>query len=229
MDKYLSIITNFGCHYSCPECVVRNNHLHMTPTLEDSTDYPALAWVLFNARYNGTPYNWVSVSGGGDPLFHWWEHQKWWDNFFTSCTKEGVKTELHTSYFDSQDEKMLFFPFEKFDRAVYHVHYTKDLINIVRHGNEKVRVVFVVSPDMTEDTIRDIVKLVKTSPYIDELSFRQYVDENYQTTYYLHDFLKAGHQKDWWYIEQNDYNTYYHNGRIYTKYSDLFIKEEPHE
>lgn len=31
-DKYLSIITNFGCHYSCPECVVRNNNLKMTPT-----------------------------------------------------------------------------------------------------------------------------------------------------------------------------------------------------
>lgn len=33
-DKYLSIITNFGCHYSCPECIVRNNKLKMTPTGE---------------------------------------------------------------------------------------------------------------------------------------------------------------------------------------------------
>lgn len=36
-DKYLSIITNFGCHYSCPECIVRNNKLKMTPTDENSS------------------------------------------------------------------------------------------------------------------------------------------------------------------------------------------------
>lgn len=36
-DKYLSIITNFGCHYSCPECIVRNNKLKMTPTDEYSS------------------------------------------------------------------------------------------------------------------------------------------------------------------------------------------------
>lgn len=29
MDKYLSVITNFGCHYQCPECVVKNNGLKM--------------------------------------------------------------------------------------------------------------------------------------------------------------------------------------------------------
>ena len=31
-DKYLSVITNFGCHYSCPYCIVKNNHLNMTVT-----------------------------------------------------------------------------------------------------------------------------------------------------------------------------------------------------
>lgn len=25
-DKYLSVITNFGCHYSCPYCIVKNNY-----------------------------------------------------------------------------------------------------------------------------------------------------------------------------------------------------------
>ena len=25
MDKYLSIITNFGCHGRCPYCIVREN------------------------------------------------------------------------------------------------------------------------------------------------------------------------------------------------------------
>ena len=28
MDKYLSIITNFGCHYKCPYCIVKENNLY---------------------------------------------------------------------------------------------------------------------------------------------------------------------------------------------------------
>ena len=31
-DKYLSVITNFGCHYSCAYCIVKNNHLNIPKT-----------------------------------------------------------------------------------------------------------------------------------------------------------------------------------------------------
>ena len=65
-DKCLSIITNFGCHYSYPECIVRNNKLKMTPTNENSS------WISLSRILGENPdMNWVSVSGGGDPLFHW--------------------------------------------------------------------------------------------------------------------------------------------------------------
>lgn len=66
--KYVSIITNFGCHYTCPECIVRNNGLKMSETDHFSTQEP-LNKVLCKERPE-----WVSVSGGGDPLFHWKEH-----------------------------------------------------------------------------------------------------------------------------------------------------------
>jgi hypothetical protein len=35
----------------------------------------------------------------------------------------------------------------------------------------------------------------------------------------------AGHQKRWWYVTQCDYNTYFHNGKLYMKYTDIFEKE----
>ena len=38
--KYVSIITNFGCHYTCPECIVRNNGLKMSKTDNFSTQEP---------------------------------------------------------------------------------------------------------------------------------------------------------------------------------------------
>ena len=31
-DKYLSIITNFGCHYTCPYCIVKNNNMDIPRT-----------------------------------------------------------------------------------------------------------------------------------------------------------------------------------------------------
>lgn len=221
-DKYLSIITNFGCHYSCLECIVRNNKLKMTPTGEYSS-YAQLWHVLHN-EYKDC--NWVSVSGGGDPLYHWWEHQVWWYGFFKMCQRAGRKTELHTSYFDMEDDaQIVLFPFDKFDRVVYHLHEPEELDSVHRVGNEIVRVIFVVDDDMTEDEINGIADYVETSDEIDELTFRQRVDENFKETYHLHDFLKAGHQKRWWYVEQCDYNTYYHNGKLFTKYTDIFDSE----
>lgn len=219
-DKYLSIITNFGCHYKCPECIVRNNNLKMSPTDERSS-WGRLESVLQDM----SDANWVSVSGGGDPLFHWWEHQFWWKGFFHMCQQENRKTELHTSYYDAAyNPQMLMFPLYIFDRVVYHCHHPEDLDDVGRVGREIVRVVFVVDDSMTEEIINDIANFVETSDQIDELSFRQRIDDHYQPTYHLHDFLKAGHKKRWWYIEQCDYNTYYHNGDLFTKYTDIFSK-----
>lgn len=220
-DKYLSIITNFGCHYKCPECVVRNNGLQMSKTKENSCiDGLARAAIQADA-------NWVSVSGGGDPLFNWQKHQIWWRDFFMVCRYCGLKAELHTSYFNGAiNGMMVLFPFCRFDRVVYHVHTIVDLKYVHRFGHEIVRVVFVVSDNMTENDVEKIADFVEWSNEIDELSFRQRIDSYYVTTYHLHDFLQAGHKKRWWYITQNDYNTYYHNGKLFSKYTDIFDKKK---
>ena len=148
-DKYLSIITNFGCHYSCPECIVRNNKLKMTPTDENSS------WDNLSRTLGENPdMNWVSVSGGGDPLFHWWEHQFWWLGLFTVCSSARRHLELHTSYLPTTDSKMfVLFPYSMFDRIVYHVHNINELKKVTRACDEIVRVVFVVDDSMTEDDI----------------------------------------------------------------------------
>lgn len=48
--------------------------------------------------------------------------------------------------------------------------------------------------------------------------------ENYKETYHLHDLLTEYHKKLWWYITQCDYNLYFHNGKVYTKYTDIFTE-----
>lgn len=112
--KYVSIITNFGCHYTCPECIVRNNGLKMSETDDFSTQEP-LNKVLCKERPE-----WVSVSGGGDPLFHWKDHWSFYEGLFHTAERRNVKLEMHTSYLpDSPDRsrkahKWLYFPLQAY-------------------------------------------------------------------------------------------------------------------
>ena len=127
---------------------------------------------------------------------------------------------MHTSYTTSS-LNALYFHLEKFYRVVYHLNSITQLREIYRRGNEIVRVVFVVTEDFTEDDILEISDYVEESSEIDELSFRQLVDENYETKFYLHQFLQKEHKIKWYYIQQNDYNLYYCENKIYTTYKNL--------
>ncbi len=209
-DKYLSIITNFGCHYQCPYCIVKNNNINVPATTVEGLEGLKQAIIDNNIDI-------VSVSGGGDPLFNLKEHLDWWAKLHEILYSElDIPLEIHTSYTD----RIACWDICK--RIVYHLRDKSQLTEIHRRPfDEIVRVVFVVTDDMTEDDICEIASFVKHSPLIDEISFRQMVKPNYELSYHLHDFLKAGHQKDWWYITQCDYNLYYAENRVYTKYSDF--------
>lgn len=60
-DKYISVITNFGCHYSCPYCIVRNNNLQIPKSTVEGLDF-------LENEIKRNQCDWVSLSGGGDPL-----------------------------------------------------------------------------------------------------------------------------------------------------------------
>ena len=111
--------------------------------------------------------------------------------------------------------------YSHFDRVVYHLHSLEQLYSIKRENCSIVRIVFVVTEDFTEDMINRIAVFCANSEDIDELSFRQMVDNHYRETYYCHDYLKAGHKKLSWYIEQNDYNLYYCQNHVYTEYKNI--------
>lgn len=206
MDKYLSIITNFGCHYTCPYCIVRENNLHIPKTT---------LYGLRNLKEAITTNhcNWLSISGGGDPLHNWKEHEDWYKTLFSIPIR--IKKELHTSYILDD------FPYGNFDRVVYHVRNIEQLNNIRKYFNQTVRVVFVVTEGFTKEFIDDIFEAVVDNYDIDELSFRQMVDSNYQTTHYCEDYLRSEHKNKWWYIEQNDYNLYYAENKVSTRYEDF--------
>lgn len=208
MDKYLSVITNFGCHYSCPYCIVKNNDLHIPKTTMWGLNN------LYNAIENNG-CNWVSLSGGGDPLHNYEKNKRWFREFFRSIPR-GVKTELHTSYIFLDDEV-----YAPYDRVVYHLIDVGDIDSITRLNGQIVRIVFVVTEKFTPELIDYIAQQAHDNPNIDELSFRQMIDGEYKTTDYCKEYLKAGHKDRWYYIEQNDYNLYYAENKISHKYEDF--------
>ena len=208
MMKALSIITNFGCHFTCPYCIVKNNSIDVPITTIESLDRLKAAVELVR------PYK-ISISGGGDPLYHYEFHTKYYDKLFNICQELNLPVEMHTSY------KTSCFPYWKCSKVVYHCRSIDDLSKIKHYGNEVIRVVFVVDESFTQDKINEIVRYVKNSTIISELSFRQMVDKNYQPTDYCQDYLRQGHKKDWYYIEQCDYNTYFAEGELYDRYEDL--------
>lgn len=215
-DKALSIITNFGCHFRCSECIVKNNHIEVPKTTLEGLNGLADTFIKSNCDK-------ITISGGGDPLFQYEKNVEWYRKLFRILSeiskRKGrlIDVEMHTSYLTDQTP----FPFYNCHRAVYHVHALEDLKHVYRTGKEIVRVVFVVTPDYTIEEILNIAEYVKNSTDIDELSFRQYVDANYNTVPYLERYLKLGHKKLWYYIEQNDYNLYYAENQTYTRYRDF--------
>ena len=217
MNKYLSIITNFGCHYTCPYCIVKNNNIDIPVTTTQGLD----KLVESIRKYD---CDWVSISGGGDPLHNLDKNMDWYIKLFEILPID-IYLELHTSYISAEEfagDNFL----NVFDRIVYHCRTIDDLHKIKRTiPNQKIRAVFVVDENFTNNLIDEISLIVQNSPHIDELSFRKMVDDHYNTTHYCEEYLKQGHQKDWWYIQQCDYNIYYAENKVSFKYED-FKKEK---
>ena len=213
-NKYLSILTNFGCHFSCPYCVVKNCGIDIPKTTVEGLQGLEKAIVE-----NG--FKWISISGGGDPYYNLAEHIDWWNRLFEILDNfEDVNLELHTSYLPTSfdEDSMAFYPFK---RVVYHCRNIEDLFKIKRYAGQIVRVVYVVTETATEEKIDAIATIVKYHPEIDELSFRQMVDSNFETTHHCEWHLRAGHGEKWFYIQQGDYNLYYAENEVKTKYEDF--------
>jgi organic radical activating enzyme len=212
--KCLSIITNFGCHYKCPYCIVKKNGINVPKTTVESLD-------TLLETYKSGKYNYISLSDGGDPMFEFDKHMDFYNKLFSICRENNIKIELHTSYIKEIENKL---PFELFKRIVFHCNTIDDIFEAEQTDCKGVnkRVVFVVEDRMNINYILTVRDIINSSKTIDQLSFRQRVDENYNVSYHLHDFLYIGHlYKQWYYIEQGDYNTYFVDGQVKEKYSDL--------
>ena len=210
----LSILTNFGCHFACSYCVYRDNKINIPFTNIDT-----FGWIQLEEELKKHKGEEVSISGGGDPLYNYDEsnNRAFYDKLFALLKKYDCKLELHTSIFNPR------FPYDNCERVVFHftvpnqikmLYYTDRLVCLP----SKVRVVYVVQEHYTRHLVNEIVKEVSACEEITELSFRQMIKADGTTDYTLYDYLKEGHMKDWYYIEQQDYNEYFVQDHLEREY-----------
>jgi|WetSurMetagenome_2_1015567.scaffolds.fasta_scaffold05374_9 organic radical activating enzyme len=208
----LSFITNFGCHYKCNYCITKKAGINIPFTTMESLN--GLSDKI-KKSHNGL----ISISGVGDPLYNYENNKRFYECFFSITDKLKCGVEIHTSYINSS------FNFEKCYRVVYHItglDEIKEIEKIKRHGGEKTRIVFVIEPFYTENDIVNIYNKYVNNTYIDQLSFRQMVDENFKPDDTLKDYLEKGHiEKKWYYIKQADYNNYIVEENEFKKFREI--------
>lgn len=195
--KYLSIITNFeGDHIGVPTTTISS-----LDKLKAAVEYEKVEA--------------ISVTGG-DPLFEYDKHQKYFRRLLRACREMDIPLELHTATIESE------FPYEKCMRVIYHLRSVDQLESIVRHGNEIVRVVFTVDKSWTLDSIDKIADFCLKSDAIDELYFRRNTDRGHRIGLCCDEYLLDGDGTRWTYVDRFKENPpYFINGTIHYQFADI--------
>lgn len=217
-NKMLSILTNFGCHWGCRYCVYRGNGINIK-----TTDFRTFGWIELEEELKNHKGELVSISGGGDPLYDYDKNihrsKEFYNKLFFLLNKYNCTLELHTSILIES------FPYDKCERVVFHLTMPTQIAlinNRLFKLPKLVRAVYVVQDYYTKSLISQIVKCAKDDKNaINELSFRQMIGNDGEKQYYCHEFLKEGHMKDWYYIEQCDYNEYFVDNHIEKEYLNI--------
>lgn len=207
--KYLSIITNFGCHFTCPNCLMK-----LTGTKIPTTTISGLHKLLPAVQLTGA--NWVSISGGGDPLYEIEKHLDWYNLLFFLL--KGIHKELHTSYTEIPECIS-----SNFDRIIYHLNNVNQIPGVCSAHGEFVCVEFLVTEDFTCNKIDEIEQACADNSDVSELLFHQMVDAQYKPMHWCEEYLMNGSQKKskWCYIKQGDHSIYYVENEIYTRFQDF--------
>jgi hypothetical protein len=144
----ISIITNFGCHANCWYCIWKT---HPLKDVKLETDWEKLRAFLVKYQDRGK----VSVSGGGDCLYHYDQHVGWWIRLFEETKDLNMLVDVHTR------EKFTHQRFwKKINRCVFSSdrleddrEYLEYLANLV-----KIRITHLVTKDTTYKMIEDYLR-----------------------------------------------------------------------
>ena len=201
MIKGYSVITNFGCRFSCPYCIWKD---HPLKDSRDGTDWNALNCFLHDAQ--DSQVGKVSVSGGGDPFFKLENNQVWWEKFLSLTTARELEVSVHTRERVTLDNDVLRFLLNHISRLTLSTDVLDDVLDYAYMMSRytQIRVVHVVQPFDTMKSLDKYVLAFFGTPI--QLSFKQLHQSTDNT---LFNKAKDEYRDDVFFIEDKDYNYYF--------------------
>ena len=189
----ISVITNFGCGADCWYCAWKGHELE---SVNLDTDWEKLEAFMRENAHRGK----ISVSGGGDSLFHYDKHRGWWHKFLSITDSINMKVDVHTreKFCDNNfwfDINRAVLSSDKLIDDLVYLDYLSDQV--------KVRVTHVVTKESTDGRIEEYLKFQEQYGW--QFTIKQMVGHDDGGRY---DLIRAKYP-DIFYLDAGDYNIYY--------------------
>jgi organic radical activating enzyme len=208
--KNLSIITDFGCPFSCSFCVT-----HSQKT-KKSFVFDSNAFNILREAVNQNQYRRISVSGGGEPLFlHTSEIENFYAALFEFGKEMNIPIHVHTNL-DKPNETA--FLFDKVAISINPLNYSKKFNNWGSIQEKR----FVHVSDGTDFFI--IKKMIEALPKEAQLTIKQLEELDISEFTDIIEFVKD--VKNVMFLPTGDYNTYFslNDQKMYSEFKKIQFK-----
>lgn len=222
MNKHnLSIITNFGCPYSCQFCISssQNSKNDYKFKLRDARDIRNLL--------KSVNYSRLSISGGGDPLFI---HNKDISLLYRFIIKNSKKYNIHLSFHTNFQypphniRNLLNRYLINFVISIHKEDWSRKFNKWSEDGyySKNLRFTYVIG--YNQDDLKIIKEMLHHLPKDAKLTLKQLDEtilENIKDIQEIKELIKDNHKCI--ILESGDYNTYYNlkDNKIYDKFKDI--------
>lgn len=189
----ISIITNWGCPSKCWYCIWKG---HPLENVNLETDWTKLREFLWKNRHKHK----VSVSGGGDCLYKYEEHSKWWRMLLKTCDDYGLKVDVHSRNIIKKDDF-----WKQINRVVMSSDITDDVIDnlLYLYPLVKIRVVHLVTDKSSPELIKKYIDMC--GEFDCQFTLKELVNFNDKGNY--NKFKRMFPEQ--YFLDTGDYNIYY--------------------
>lgn len=189
----ISVITNFGCHAKCWYCIWKGHRLENV-SLE--TDWGKLIDFLVAYKDKGK----VSVSGGGDCLYHYDKYKPWWDKFLRITTSLRMLVDVHSREKFINDEF-----WNNINRLVFSSDNLSDDLEFLEYITKRVklRITHLATANTTDAMIDDYISYSQKTGC--QFTVKQLVgySDNDRYKEIMHKYPQL------FFLDAGDYNLYY--------------------
>lgn len=217
----LSIITNFGCHYSCGFCISssQNSKNDYKFKLKDARD-------IRNLLKSGN-YSRLSISGGGDPLFiHNVDISLLYKFIIKNSKKYNIRLSFHTNFKEPHFNirNLLNRYSTNFVISIHKEDWSRKFHKWSEDGyySKNLRFAYVIG--YNEDDLKIVKEMLLRLPKDAKLTLKQLDGSILEDIKDIQEIKKIIQDNSKCMIlESGDYNTYYNlrDNKIYNKFKDI--------